>query len=427
MLFRSSGDLALQFGLALASLWAGAVALRLEAPPGSAAPGFAALAAAPPQAARAVFEESRSRLADGVRLAGHGRRARVLRGAGLALPVVALFFALLGEADPTLGAWRAFLADSIAKLSFAGPAALFVAVGALSLGVFGSALHSARVVADAPQPSAPRGPMLCALEQRIVIGAVGALLGLFLALQASDLFGNPGARYGSGVTLAEAVHRGFTQLSLVATLSIALILALERRVAAGGGVPGRALSLVLVLECLLLLLSAHQRLAAYEAAYGYTRLRLLVGVYIGLTAAALLALARELWGRVDHARLARRVALATALAALALGYWNHSAWIVRQNVERYARSGRIDLPYLALSTGPDAVPELLHALPGFAPEARACTLRWLALRYGATLGPAAPAPAWYEWSLRHTAARAAFARVDLGAAAQAPVNADAHC
>ena len=34
--------------------------------------------------------------------------------------------------------------------------------------------------------------MLSALEQRIVIGAVGALLGLFLALQASDLFGNPG-------------------------------------------------------------------------------------------------------------------------------------------------------------------------------------------------------------------------------------------
>jgi len=319
------------------------------------------------------------------------------------------------------------LADAIARLSFVGPASMFAVVTVVALGVFGIALRTTQAESAAPAAEPPGRPALSALEQRIVLGAVVAVLGLFLALQASDLFANPGARYGSGVTLAEAIHRGFTELSLVATLSIALILGLERRVASGGRAPSRALGLVLVGECLLVLVSAHQRLAAYESAYGYTRLRLLVGVYIGLLAIALLALALELCRRFDRARLARRIALAAALAGLALGYWNHSAWMVRQNVARYARSGRIDLRYLVWGAGPDAVPELLRALPALAPDVRACALRSLASRYGDTLGPSAPVAPWYQWSLRRAAARTALARVDLDAQPQSPANADVGC
>jgi two-component system sensor histidine kinase BaeS len=423
-----SGDLPLQLALTIASLWSGAVALRVGGQLRQSAPlGLAALVATPWHALRRVLEESRHRLATGLHLAGQGRHALIARGGLLALPVLTAFFLLLGEADPTFAAWRRFLADAIARLAFFGPALLFAAVALAALGLFGLALHAPQPHAADPDAGRHRRATVSAIEQRIVLGAVVLLLGFFLGLRLGDLFDDPGGRSGSGVTLAEAVHRGFTELTLVATLSAALILALERRVASGGGLRGRALGLLLTGECLLLLVSAQLRLAAYETAYGYTQLRLCVGVYIAVLAFALLALAVELFGRIDRVRLARRAALAAAFAALALGYWNAAGWIVRENVARYARTGQIDVPYLVRGLGADGAAELVHALPGFAPRQRACVLRTLAEDYGASLGRSAPPPAWYEWSLRRAAARAALAGLDLQLPPQTPEAPDAAC
>ncbi len=422
-----SGELPLQLALAVACLWTGAVALHVGGQLPAGPLGFAALAATPWQALRHVLAESSRRFAAGMRSAGRGRGALIARGCLLALPVLSVFFALLGAADPLLGAWRRDLADGLARLSLVGPSMLFAAIAMAALGLFGLALQPPQPT-HSEQREAGRGrPALAAVEQRIVLGAVVLLLAFFLGLRLAELFDNPGGRSGSGVTLAEAVHRGFTELTLVATLSAALILALERRVAAGGGLRGRALGLLLVGECLLLLVSAQLRLAAYEAAYGYTRLRLEVGVYIAVLAIALIALALELCGRIDRERLARRAALAAALAAVTLGYWNSSGWIVRANVGRYARSGRIDVRYLVRGLGADGAEELVHALPGFAPPDRACTLRALAAGYGATLGRGAPAPAWYEWSLRRATARRALAGLDLALLPPSSERPDAAC
>jgi hypothetical protein len=77
---------------------------------------------------------------------------------------------------------------------------------------------------------------------------------------------------------------------------------------------------------------------------------------------ALTALALEILGSPDFKRLARRCAVMVVLAITGLIYWNHAAWIVRANPNRYERTGRLDLPYVVTSLGPDAAPEVINYL-----------------------------------------------------------------
>ncbi|MBS0396093.1 MAG: hypothetical protein JSR54_15850, partial [Proteobacteria bacterium] len=81
------------------------------------------------------------------------------------------------------------------------------------------------------------------------------------------------------------------------------------------------------------------------------------------------------------------------------------------------------LAYLVYGAGPDALPELVHALPGLAPAEQACVRRLLAVRYARLAGD--PPLPWYAWSWRGTAARAALAGLDLTAPPSG--DADAGC
>ena len=266
------------------------------------------------------------------------RNYRTLRGLALALPVVMVFFLLLGAADPTFAAWREALREMLGDLSMIGRLLFFALLFIGLLGFYGIALRPPAISASST-PSQPRAA-LTDVERTIVLGSVGALFALFLALQVSYLFGNPGARPGSGLSFAEAIHRGFGEITIVVTLCAGLIIGLDRHAIRGSTESRiRALSFVLVAECLLLLASAYHRLASYEAAYGYTSFRLYVAIYIAAAAIALALLAWEIFTGIDLARLTRRVMIVAVLALCTPIYWNSAAWVVRQNLARRQSTG----------------------------------------------------------------------------------------
>ncbi len=64
----------------------------------------------------------------------------------------------------------------------------------------------------------------------------------------------------------------------------------------------------MILEVELLLLSALRRLWLYEAAYGFTTLRLYAHAYMVVVALLLVLLASELWRGLEPGRAARRAA-----------------------------------------------------------------------------------------------------------------------
>ena len=399
----------IQFLIFVGLLWLGAVASCLAGglPPRSL--GAGRLAGAPFVAPVLIAREASRVVGEGVSALGTEQCVPVLRGVALAAPIVAILVALLGAADPSFAAFRDGVVKLLTNLTGLGRVIFGVAFAIGCLGYLNLARRHAAQPAEWREARPPRSHYTD-IERLIVLGSIAALFAVFLLLQVSYLFGNPGARVGSGVTLAEAVHRGFTEMSLVVAFVAAVLALLDRQ--ALRGVRERwvhAVSAIVVIECLVLLASAYQRLVSYEAAYGYTELRIGVRLYIGFLAVTVVLLAAELNRGIDTARLCWRVSVAAIATLTILGYWNYTGWIVDANVGRFVQSGRIDRDSLA-QTSIDGLPALVAALPRLDGESRAQVIKALCGEPDSRCRGVAPEvePSWFEWNLRRAAARAAL-------------------
>ena len=365
---------------------------------------------AAPYALVLTASEARGRVTETVDAVRDGRGVPVIRGVALAIPVTLLLALLLSEADPTLATARDLVARAFQDLAILPRGLFFFVLSACLVGIFGIALH--RGPADSPLPRTKATPrqVFGDTERLIVLASVATLFVLFLTLQVSYLFGNPGGRAGSGVSYADAVHRGFVELNAASTVCGVLLFALRRY--AVSEEPSRWLQVlewIVTMQAQVLLLSAFYRVNLYEGAYGFTTLRLYVQVYAAVAFIALILLIIELRRYPLLDRFVRRVTVVAAIAFGGLIWGNSDAWIAHANLLRYARTGQIDVPYLTNSLGPDAVPELVSALPQL-PSTLATSLE-VCLRNRYPDHPDNEKVRWFEWSLRRAALNRALAGI----------------
>ncbi len=269
---------------------------------------------------------------------GMAPRPALVRGLALAAALLAVFVPLLMSADAAF----AELLENAAGWNVEG-AVERVLVAALVLTVGGALLH---VRLRPPNPSPlPAGQALGATESNIALGALVALFAAFVALQFATLFG--GSAYvlrTSDLTYAEYARSGFAQLLAVAALTFA-VLAAARRWAR----PQRALEAALCLLTLVVLASALKRLGLYEETYGFTRLR--------FAAHAALLYLGALFVLVLFTRAPQAIVAVTAVAVLAFALSDPERRIAEHNVQRYERTGKLDVAYLR-TLGADAAPAL---------------------------------------------------------------------
>lgn len=291
-----------------------------------------------------------------------GRVVPLLRGVALAVPVMALLAVLLASADEVFASRLSELTgvlprpgEGIGRLVLALVVAYAAAGGLWHL----SQRRVARVLGDQPVPK-----VLGLGEAATVLVGVNALLAGFVAIQLRYFFGGHEAVVAEGLTYAEYARRGFGELVVVAGLALVLHLALvglthqdtprSRWILAA--LTGLLTGLVLVI-----LVSAFQRLLLYEAAFGFTRLRIAVQVFmvwLGLLLACLLGL--QLVQRVRMVLLAGMVAVVGFAATLTV--IGVDGLIARHNVARATQGAELDAVYLQ-GLSADAVPELVALLP----------------------------------------------------------------
>jgi two-component system, OmpR family, sensor histidine kinase BaeS len=410
-----TADLANELLIAMATLFAlgsAIVASYAETSAGGATPTWVAAA---PYAAVVTALQAQDELGRASATVFGGRGTPVLRGLAIAVPVTLLLALLLSGADPVFAHWRDAIAQALLDQSILPRSLFFVLIAACMLGACGVALRGDAPGKPQAQPRVAR-ELIGDTERLIVTGAVAALFAVFLLLQVSYLFGNPGGRTGSGVSYADAVHRGFIELNVAATVCGALLFILHRHAAAGARTRWvRALELAVIVQAQILLLSAFQRVDLYEAAYGFTLPRLHVQAYAVGAFIALILLALELRTLPSFDRWLRRVLVVAALIFCALIYANADGWIARQNVARCAQTGQLDVSYLTIGLGADAVPELVNSLARLpAPIASRLALS-LDERYGAAR--VRSDERWFEWSWRRAELRRSMSGITFASAA----------
>jgi hypothetical protein len=201
------------------------------------------------------------------------------------------------------------------------------------------------------------------------------LFALFVVIQFQYFFGG-GANIGvQGYTYSEYARRGFGELVAVACCSLLLFLGLSAIVNRQNNAQRRAFSglgIGMVVLVGVMLDSAFQRLQLYEAAYGFSRLRMYTDIFMIWLGVLLVAVVL-----LDLLRRERLFPLAALLAAIGfaatLALVNVDASIVRQNVARAPQGQGLDVAYLAMLSN-DSVPALAAAyeftvLPGLTRDA----------------------------------------------------------
>jgi hypothetical protein len=283
----------------------------------------------------------------------------VVRGLAIALPIVVVFAALLSSADLIFAQrlqdfTKLFRLEKLPEYVFRLG---YILVGAYALmGVF---LHAAQKSQDEKlvgmeKPLIP--PFLGFTEAAVVLGAVVLLFALFVGIQFRYFFGGQTNIGIQGYTYSGYARRGFGELVAVAFFSLLLFLGLSaivKRQSPAQRWTFSGLGIGMVALVGVMLVSAFQRLLLYEAAYGFSRLRMYTHVFmvwLGLLLAVVVAL--------EILRRERLFAMAALLASIGfaatLMLANVDGAIVRQNV---ARAG-LDVAYLA-SLSPDSVPALV--------------------------------------------------------------------
>jgi hypothetical protein len=288
----------------------------------------------------------------------------ILRGVLIALPIVVVFTALLSSADLVFAQrlndfTKLFRLEKLPEYIFR---AVYIMIGAYALA--GVILHAAQKSGDEKRmgvkPLVPQ--FLGFTEAAVVLGAVVLLFAIFVVIQFQYFFGG-GTNIGvQGYTFSEYARRGFGELVAVAFFSLLLFLGLSaivRRQNRNQRWAFSGLGIGMVALVGVILVSAFQRLLLYEAAYGFTQLRMYTHIFmiwLGVLLAVVVLL--ELLRRERFFPLAALLASIGFAATLVL--INVDGSIVRQNVRRAAAGEGLDVAYLA-SLSTDSLPALVEA------------------------------------------------------------------
>lgn len=322
------------------------------------------------------------------------RSRAIIKGTLLSVPLVLVLIALLGSADPVIRWSTDRIAAWLPDWSFPQRVIFFAFLLILTLGA--NSIAGRQFTAKLPQyPQVPVAPTVGLTEQRMMLWSAAAVLWVFVALQVSYFIHAPPAAIGSGVTFADYARRGFGELSFAATLVGAIIIVLEYARPAQATDRDRAvlrrLELALVIALELVLISAFRRVILYEQAYGFTTARLFAQAFMVVMALALAALALEIGRGTISIAFGRRVAEIALGVFTILVFWNYEAWIVNQNIDRAAVTGKFDARY-STRLSRDAIPTLVRRRAEIPQPQRDTVEMRLACK------PLPSERRWFEWN-----------------------------
>ena len=294
----------------------------------------------------------------------------VMRGCLLALPVLAIFTCFLASADLIFADYLEdilhleFLPDLL-ELLWRGViilGAAWVLAGGLAYALSRGRMSANENALEKALGSLAQAISLGFIEVTTVLISVNLLFLVFVWIQFTYLFGGQANVTVEGYTYAEYARRGFFELLTVSVLTLGLILGLHRLVRCETGWQRRTfngLSSLMVGLVLVILASAFQRLLLYEAAYGYTQLRLYPHVFMIWLAVTFVWFVVTLWLWPDRFAIGAFVAVLGFV--LTLNAINPDAFIAERNLARYQATGKLDVHYLT-TLSEDVVPALVLAM-----------------------------------------------------------------
>jgi len=294
---------------------------------------------------------------------GHETLKYTILGVVIVLPLLLIVVPLLIEAD-VMFKWMTvsffesfeFSAESVVRFIFCTFVGSYVYAQVVGFNV-------KKLINSSENPLLIEGSKVVRGQQMPVPGiaimlntaliTVNAIYCLFVYIQVRYLFLSQG-KLPNGVTYAAYAREGFFQLLAVAIINVLLVGVLEifnrRKLKVQRSLEGLTLMCTLIMA-----ISAFYRMHLYEVSYGYTRLRLLVFMFLVFLMICIVLLLAYL--------VCLKKSLINGLILFSLFFYIGASWfnvdgfVVSQNIARYKMTGKFDSVY-ALSLSSDAIDQL---------------------------------------------------------------------
>ncbi len=291
------------------------------------------------------------------------RRKEIVRGTVMSIVAVIVFAALFAGADATFNAFitKLFSFNLGLNEETIGRLVVYVFASVFFLGSLAYAFRKEKSI-EVEKEAKPRTGGV--LETTILLGSINGLFLFFIVLQVAHLFGGGSEVASQGITFAEYARKGFFELIIVAVLSYLIISTAEKQIIKNEHSHAQSfklLSTILVVQVIVILISAFSRLSLYESTYGFTTIRLYSHALMVWLAAVLILLAHHIVVGGERKKLALRTFIAVIVLLFAMNVINPDVFIAKKNLERYHATGNIDAWYLG-SLSADAVPYTIGLL-----------------------------------------------------------------
>lgn len=287
---------------------------------------------------------------------------RIVATVAISLALLVVFGALFAGADAEFAHVLGSVLPTLNAAEVTRAIFCFLLIGGFACGI--AFLAAARPKLDTIPPNSPR--RVRRVEWVLPLALLNVLFAAFVFIQLTVLFGGDAKRLAtaSHAYMRGYAHSGFWQLLTVTILTLTVLGVTARvapRVARTDRVLLRLLLGGLAVFSLVIVASAIKRVSSYEHAYGYTRLRVVVGgieIWFGLVFVLILIAGitlRASW-------LPRVIVGSLAVALIAGAVANPDLYVAQQNVNRYYHTGKLSVEYMRQMSA-DAAPAIEQLPP----------------------------------------------------------------
>ncbi|WP_199884038.1 DUF4153 domain-containing protein [Anaerosinus massiliensis] len=269
---------------------------------------------------------------------------KVITGIILSLPVLVLVIALLSSADLVFGN---MMQQIFRNIEFGDIILHTLLIGFITITTF-SFFWSATYSNRKKVPYINIEPKLDVISILTVLSLLNIVYGAFSYIQFAYLFGSIFNQLPDGFTYAEYARKGFFELIVVVIVNVAIVLVSLKYTKLAGGRTVQAFKILncgLIMSTFIMLFSSFFRMYLYEEIYGYTYLRVFTHEFMLMLFFILGVTLYKVWS--DKLNIAKWYIVISLISYVLINYINVDVFIAQKNMERYYKTGTIDVSYLS--------------------------------------------------------------------------------
>jgi hypothetical protein len=289
---------------------------------------------------------------------------KILIGLVISFPLLIIILLLLSSADLVFNhlldqmvIWfkNLNLGDFIAQVF------LFFVIGMISFSYLWSFLKSNKNIQTVM--STEKSVRIGVLDPIITITVLSLVNFVYLAfvtVQFAYMFGAIKNGLPTNYTYAEYARKGFFELLTVTLINFTILLIGITFKPKGGKAVDRTMKILhtlLVMFTMVILVSAFSRMSLYEAAFGYTYLRVLTHSFMMLLFILFLVVLFKIWN--DQISLLKSYIVISLIAYMVINFANIDALITKKNINRYIKTKDMDTQYLT-ELSYDSIPTMVN-------------------------------------------------------------------